>query len=277
MNIATVTSSRARSRTSRSGSMHRIGALARAEAVLLRRNPMALLMALTLPAAMVLMVRTSVPAGDWGVSAGAVVVTSLTGFTLVFGVYYNLVTALVARREGLVLKRLRSGEIGDAEILAGAAAPGVVVAWVQIAVGVAVAATALGLDRPTNPLLVMIALVLGTAVFVLLAAASTAVTKTVEMAQLTTTPVLLVSMLLSNLMVPRDAFPESLQRIAQILPLTPVVDLLRLGLAGTTPAGSTVDLAGTFGPALLPVAILLAWVHAGMWATRRWFRWEPRR
>jgi len=238
---------------------------------------MGLLTAVTLPAAMVLGVRASVPVGEWGVSAGAVVVTSLTGFTLVFGVYYNLVTALVARREGLVLKRLRCGEIGDAEILAGAATPGVVVAWAQIAVGALVAVLALGMDAPTNPVVVLLALGLGTAVFVLLAAASTAVTGTVEMAQLTTTPVLIVSMFLSNLMVPLDVFPEPLQRAAHVLPLTPVVDLLRLGLTGTTPSGSTVDLAGSFGPALLPAAILIAWVHAGMWATRRWFRWEPRR
>ena len=61
------------------------------------------------------------------------------------------------------------------------------------------------------------------------------------------------------------------------MPLTPVVDLLRLGLTGTTSDGASVDLVGSFGPAVLPVLILTAWVAAGIWATRRWFRWEPRR
>ena len=57
----------------------------------------------------------------------------------------------------------------------------------------------------------------------------------------------------------------------------PVVDLMRLGLSGTTTDGRTVELAGTFGPAVQPVLVLLAWVLIGGLATRRWFRWEPRR
>ena len=41
---------------------------------------------------------------------GAGIVVTLTAFALLFPLYYNLVTTLVARREDLVLKRLRSGE-----------------------------------------------------------------------------------------------------------------------------------------------------------------------
>jgi hypothetical protein len=66
---------------------------------LLRRNPIALLTALATPVAMVLATRASVPNASGGLGRGAAVVTSLTAFTLLFVVYYNLVTALVARRE----------------------------------------------------------------------------------------------------------------------------------------------------------------------------------
>jgi len=255
------------------GPARRIAALARGEALLLRRNPIALLTALATPVAMVLATRASVAAGG----GGAAVVTSLTAFTLLFVVYYNLVTALVARREELVLKRLRTGETSDAEILAGTAAPAVAIAWGQILIGALVAATAFGMGPPTNPVLVLAAIVLGTAVFVLLAVASTALTRNVEMAQLTTTPVLVAPLVLSGLLFPVDLFPEPLQRLGQVLPLTPVVDLLRLGLTGTTTQGASVDLAASFGPAVGPLLVLAAWVVAGVWATRRWFRWEPRR
>jgi ABC-2 type transport system permease protein len=261
----------------RNGSTRRIASLGRAEALLLRRNPIALLIALAVPVSLLLMLRSSQPlSSSEGLGAGATIVTTLTAVTLLV-VYYNLVTALVARREDLVLKRLRTGQTSDAEILAGTAAPAVAIAWAQIAVGGVAAFVLFGLTAPVNVVLVVVALVLGTAVFVLLAALTTAVTRSVEMAQLTTTPVLVVSLALSGLYIPLGAFPGPLEQLARVLPLTPVVDLLRLGLTGTAPDGHTVDLTGSFGAAASPLLVLTVWVTAGAWATRRWFRWEPRR
>jgi len=104
-------------------------------------------------------------------------VTSLTAFTLlsvVSVVYLNFVTALVARREVLVLKRPRTGESSDAEILAGTAAPAVAIAWVQILIGLLAAVTVFGLRMPTNPALVVAAIMLWSAAFGLLAGVSTA-------------------------------------------------------------------------------------------------------
>jgi len=62
-------------------------------------------------------------------------------FALLSAVYCNLVTALVARREQLVLKRLRTGESTDPEILTGTAAPAIAIAWAQIAVAAVAAAS----------------------------------------------------------------------------------------------------------------------------------------
>ena len=130
--IMTVSSS---ARNSSRQSVHRFAALAWAEGVLLRRNRIALLTGVALPAALVLWLRSSgLDAGGPRGMAAAMLVTWLAAFALLAAVYYNLVTAMVARREGLVFKRLRSGEIADAEILAGTAAPAVAIAWVQVAV-----------------------------------------------------------------------------------------------------------------------------------------------
>jgi ABC-2 type transport system permease protein len=276
MTTGTLTRTAGVTLTAGGGSARRIASLARGEALLLRRNPIALLTALATPVAMVLATRASVPDTAEGLGGAAAVVTSLAAFTLLF-VVYTLVTALVARREELVLKRLRTGETSDAEILAGAAAPAVAIAWGQILIGAVVAVTAFGMGLPTNPVLVLAAIILGTAVFVLLALASTALTRNVEMAQLTTTPVLVAPLALSGLLFPVDLLPEPLQRLGQVLPLTPVVDLLRLGLTGTTTQGASVDLSASFGPAVVPLLVLAAWVVAGVWATRRLIRWEPRR
>jgi ABC-2 type transport system permease protein len=254
------------------GSARRIGALARAEALLLRRNPMALLTALGTPIAGVALLNAFPQDGAVPLPGASVVVT-VTAFALLFPLYYNLVTTLVARREELVLKRLRSGECGDAEILIGAAAPAMTIAWGQTIVGVVTATAVLGMALPVNPALVIGAVLLGTAVFVLLAAASTTMTSTVEMAQLSTLPVVLVSMVLGGLFPPAT-LPGPLPWVAEFLPLTRVVDLMWLGLTGTTRDGP-----GDWGSMSGIVAALLvlgAWVAAGVLA-RRFMRWEPRK
>lgn len=256
-------------------SMRRIGSLGRAEALLLQRNPLALINAVVLPITMVLFFRTAAPRSDG--NTGASIVASLTAFTLLLVVYYNLVPALVARREELVLKRLRTGELTDGEILIGTALPAVTLAWAQLLVGTIAGAAVFGLGMPTNAILVVAAVVLGTPLFVLLAAASTAMTRNVEMAQVTTAPVLIVPLLFSGLLFSVHNFPGPVQLLAQAMPLTPVVDLLHLGLTGTTRSGASVGLADSFAPAVVPVLTLAAWVLAAGWAARRWLRWEPRR
>jgi ABC-2 type transport system permease protein len=132
-----------------SGSARRIAALCRGEALLLWRNPIALLNALVMPVAMVAFVSSSLSSdGAGGLGVGASIVTSPAAFTLLLVVYYNLVTALVARREERVLKRLRTGETSDAEILAGMAAPAVALAWGQILIGSIAAVTVFGWGCP---------------------------------------------------------------------------------------------------------------------------------
>jgi ABC-2 type transport system permease protein len=249
----------------------RVVATGRAEGTLLLRNALMLLVAVGIPIFTVFTVATSTARTP---QTGAEVITSVTVVGLDLFVYYQLVTALVARREELVLKRLRTGELSDLEILAGAAAPSIVIAWAQILLTAVVAAVWFTLDAPVNLLLVLIAIVLGTLVVVLLAAASTAFASTVDAAQLVTAPVMVVALTFSGLYLPLNG---PMEYVGRALPLTPVVDLLRLGLSGTTPHGGTVGFAASFAHAAPAVLVLLGWVLVGGWATRRWFRWEPRR
>ena len=105
----------------------------------------------------------------------------------------------------------------------------------------------------------------------------TAATRTVEMAQVTTLPVLVIPFVLSGLPIPVAMLPGPLRGLAQALPLTPVVELMRLALTGTAAGGYRLGLAATFSAAVIPVLVLTAWIAAAGWAARRWFRWEPRR
>ena len=257
-------------------SARRVTALGRAELRLLWRNRTALLNAVLTPAAAFAFVGASDVFAE-GARVGTVIVTAVTVVALGMAVYYNLVTAYVSRREEHVLKRLRTGELTDAEILVGTAAPSVAVAWLQVVVAVVVAAAIGRLAMPVNGLLVVLAVLVGSLVFPLLAAASSAMTRTVELAQVTTAPVLFVPLVLSGLFAPIRDLPAGLVPVAQVMPMTPVVDLMRLGLLGVDRDGDHLGTAATFVAAVPSLGVGAAWVAIGLWATRRWFRWEPRR
>lgn len=247
--------------------MNRVTAIGGAELLLLWRNRLALFNAVLLPPLFGLLVGPQLAESGLDAAAGAALAGGLIGVILAVVIYYNLVSAYVARREELTLKRLRTGTANAAEILAGTASPAVSIALIQSVLTVAVVAVTLGLPLPANPLLLAAGLFGGVATFVVLAAASSIVTRTVELAQITTTPMLLACFLGAGLMFPLDALPDPVQTGFALLPLAPVIDLITLGWTGT----------GTLTDALRPLLVLGAWLAAGTLITRRWFRWEPRR
>jgi ABC-2 type transport system permease protein len=254
-------------------SLRRIGALATAETRLLARNRTAVVNSVLMPLLLVGFV--AVVGGDG--MLGVDLLVAAAGFTLVFLTYYNLVTTYVARREDLVLQRMRTGELTDAEVLAGTAAPTLLVTAVQIGL-VAVGVAVLGRwTAPVDPLLPVLAVLLGAVVMVVLATASTVFTRTPESAQITTLPVVMGATALSGLFFPLSVLPEGLATVARLLPLTPVVELLQLGVAGRTWNGEVVAGAELWWAALAPLGVLLAWTAIAGFATARWFRWAPRR
>jgi len=231
-------------------------AVGQAELKLFWRNKTALFNSLILP----LLLVPALMAAD---ADGVPLVIGLTGFVLLMAIYYNLVTTFVARREELVLKRLRVGELTDPEILLGAALPSVVVALGQMALFAVIVGVMTGISLPSQPWFLLVGVVGGVIVFVLLAAASSAFTRTVEMAQVTSLPVLMACVLGSGLFFPVSVLPDGVGTVLRLLPLSPVLDLLRAGWDG--------------GPVLRPMIVLALWMGLGTYAVRRWFRWDPRR
>ena len=231
-------------------------AVGQAELTLFWRNKTALFNSLLLP----LLIAPALMAAN---AEGVPLIVGLIGFVLLMAVYYNLVTTFVARREELVLKRLRVGELRDPEILFGASLPSVVVALGQIVLFAVIVGVVTGADLPTRPWFLVLGVVGGVAVFALLAAVSSAFTRTVEMAQVTSLPVLIACLLGSGLFFPMSVFPDGVGAVVRLLPLTPVLDLVRAAWAD--------------GPVLQPMIVLAVWIGLGIYAVRRWFRWDPRR
>ncbi|MFD5747324.1 ABC transporter permease [Streptomyces sp. NPDC127033] len=253
----------------RSGAASRMAALGRAELALLLRSRASLVTALALPAVMAFSSRSLVNGldlGGTGLSIATVLLSGTLAMALFFSVYTNLVGVYVTRRESLVLKRLRTGEVRDEEILAGAALPAVVLALAQcvlLAVGLTVVLDA---PLPQAPHLLVLGLLLGVVLLVAGAALTAAFTRTAESAQLTFLPFLLVSMAGSGVFLPRGVLPGVVADIGAWLPFSPVMDLLQGGWTG--------DLGGPDqGRAVL---VALAWTGAAALGVRRWFRWSPR-
>ncbi|MEV1062731.1 ABC transporter permease [Streptomyces sp. NPDC050263] len=248
----------------------RMTALARAELTLLVRSKSTLITAVVVPLALpvsLFSVVEDMEVEDAGLTVGLVLLPAAIGFSLLFGVYSALTAIYTARREELVLKRLRTGELRDAEILGGAALPVLVTGLVQSLVLVAGSTVLLDIPAPEAPHLAVLGLLLGLAMCTALAAVTAALTRTVENAQVTSLPMVLVSMIGSGVAVPLELLPDRLASVFELLPLSPVIALIRGGWTGDLSAYETLG-------ALLTA---LAWTVPAVFAVQRWFRWEPRR
>ncbi|CAM5287911.1 MULTISPECIES: ABC transporter permease [Streptomyces] len=248
----------------------RMGALARTELILLGRSRATIVAAVIVPLFLPFSVRSAVDEADLkeaGLSVGTLLLPAAVGFSLLFAVYAALTTAYVTRREELVLKRLRTGELRDREILIGAALPATGIGFTQSVLLAAGCMALLDLGAPSAPHLVLLGLLLGLVMCGALAAVTAAFTRTAESAQVTGLPLMFLSMLGSGITVPLEMLPDRLASFCELLPLTPVITLVRGGWTG--------DLSGY--DALGAVATALAWTVIAVFAVRRWFRWEPRR
>uniref|UniRef100_A0AAU2JPH5 Transport permease protein n=1 Tax=Streptomyces sp. NBC_00049 TaxID=2903617 RepID=A0AAU2JPH5_9ACTN len=245
----------------------RITALGRTELTLLVRNRAALSVALLMPLLMVFVLRSSLTGLDGEAAIGEATLTGGIGMVLILVVYLNLVSAYVARREELVLKRLRTGEASDLEILAGTALPAAVLALGQTAVLVVAGATALDVRMPRNPLLIVLGVLAGVVLLAGMSAVTSAVTRNVESAGITTMPLFLLTVLGSGLFVPLDSMPDAVASACELLPLSGVMTLVRAGWSGGAETGELLGAAVT----------ALAWIMITVFAVRKWFRWEPRR
>lgn len=193
-------------------------------------------------------------AGD-GATAALVVVTlmALTGYTAG-------TTALAARRQQFVLKRLRLSGAGDGAIIAGVLAPAIVLTLLQAALLFAIVAAG-GAPAPARPLVPALALFAGTALAGVLAAGTAAFTASPEYAQFTTVPLSLAIVGGGYWVAVRPAGEVGPALLA--LPGVPVAQLTRSGW-------ETVPVV----PALVALGVMLALAAP---LALRLFSWQPRR
>lgn len=244
--------------------------LARFNFTLMVRNRTTMLYAFAiplLPLALLLMADPDEPL----TAVGALSYAFVMGF--LFPGYYNLLSMFVSRRDELVLKRLRTGETSDADLIVSMALPGatVVVAVAVLTVPIAMVA---GFQFPANPLLVLVTVVLGIATFAAFALWTASWTRTAEAAQLTSGPIMLLALMGSF----ATAMPESVGRWLALTPGAAVTDLVTLGWFGLDPDATEQSVTFIEGLVLaLPAAgVLVAWLLIAVVLAQRSMRWEPR-
>jgi ABC-2 type transport system permease protein len=251
--------------------VRRVVGLARTNTTLMMRNRLTMVYAVLVP----LLPLGLLFLGERGdVDAASGTVASALLIALMFPVYYNLLSMFVTRRDELVLKRLRTGEVRDSEVVLSMALPGIVITLLVLLLTVVVA-LATGLPFPVNPVLLVLGVLLAAVAFVSLALWTASWTRTAEAAQMTSMPVLV----LVTLGLLRQAFPESAQAWVALLPGTAVNDLLRItwfGRAPETGSGERFDFWATWAQAGPPLAVLVAWTVLAVWLARRSMQWEPR-
>ncbi|MFG1695932.1 ABC transporter permease [Nonomuraea sp. NPDC049309] len=182
----------------------------------------------------------------------------LIALVLSITAFMSVTVTLTARRDQLVLKRLRASELTDRQILAGQIAGAATQSVVIILLcTVAVWLTA-GIPLPAHPVAFIVAALAGSAAMALLGAALTAIVPRAELASVYAIPVFMISSVATGAMGPIP-LPGRLQAALDLLPTSAAVHAIRTG------------------ELIMPLLDIAAWTVLGLVALRLWFRWEPRR
>lgn len=187
---------------------------------------------------------------------------------MLLSVFMASMTVYTARRQSLVLKRMRTSELTDAGVITAVTMPVVTMGVVQVLVYV-VFCLVVGAPMPVHPWLLLLGLVSGVLMTVAAGMAVAAVSRSVEATTITAFPVIVAT--LAGLFM-QDAPDVSVVVSGVMLPLIGPADLVAKGWSGHD-AGATL----TSVPALMPgLASTLLWAVVFAAVIARFFRWEPR-
>ncbi|WP_257203207.1 ABC transporter permease [Corynebacterium cystitidis] len=244
-----------------SSSSTRLKTLAHAEWLQLKRNP-TLMSVIPVPIAIVAFLVYVVDTSTAGV---AVASDAFILMALVFFVFYSSLSMSTTRRDEKVLKRLRTGEAYDWEILTAIVIPIALLTIVQPLVAVPLAGYLNVDDVPwvNNATLMAITITLGIVLSHGLALLTSYFTRNTEAAMITSTPVMLLAVI-SQIGL-RSAYPQWLENVVQWTPYALINDLFRHGWIGGT------DMI------LERLAVLLLLTLVLTWAGYRFIRWETYR
>jgi ABC-2 type transport system permease protein len=135
-----------------------------------------------------------------------------------------------------------------------------------------VATPLLGFSAPANPVVMLLAMLVACAAFVALALWTAAWTRNAEAAQLTSAPVILLTMV--GLF--RVVLPKSAHEWLVVLPGAAVEEVVQAAWFGVDDDGVRLSLVETVTASGPGLAVLVAWTVLGISLVVRSMPWEPR-
>jgi ABC-2 type transport system permease protein len=199
-----------------------------------------------------------------GVSAPTYLLIGLLGYGVAANAVAGLAITLVVRREAGLLKRVRGTPLGPGRYLAAVIASTVAVIALQVVAQLLLGVYLLDADWPERPLALAFAVLLGSAAFAALGLAVTTVVRTAEGSSAVVNAIYLPMAFISGVFFSTEDMPAFLQAIAEVLPLTYFLDLIRASFVPGEPYTAS---------ALVAVCL---WGLFGLAVALRRFRWEPR-
>lgn len=200
-----------------------------------------------------------------GVPAAPYLVAGMLGFGVVATAYAGLAINTVIRRESGVLKRVRGTPLPSSGYLGAVIVSILVVIAIEAIAQVLIGRYVLDAGFPGSPGALAVALALGGVAFSALGLATTAIVRSSEGSSAIVNAIYLPMIFISGVFFSVDALPGFLEAIADVLPLTYLLDLIRSVFVDGD------DLASSWR-AILVVAL---WGIAGALIAVRSFRWEP--
>lgn len=201
-----------------------------------------------------------------GQPAGRTLLAGLFSYGLATTAFAGLAITLVVRRENGVLKRVRATPLPAPVYLASLLVSTLVVFALEAVVMVALARAAFGVGVPDAIGSLVLVLVFGIVCFAAMGAGITAAIRSAEGSSGILNVILLPMAFLSGSFGSTEGYPEFLQVIAEVLPLTYFVEI----------AKGTIIHGDAFWADPGALGVVAAWGAIGALAALRWFRWEPR-
>jgi ABC-2 type transport system permease protein len=201
-----------------------------------------------------------------GVRGADYLLAGMLGYGCVSTTFAGLAILLVIRREQGILKRLRATPLPPATYLAAVLTSIVLVFALETVLMIAIGRLAFDTPLPARALSLVAALLLGAVSFAALGVALSSVVRSAEGASAVVNAIYLPVSFISGAFFSPASFPAFLEAIADVLPLTYFIELVR-----------DVMLHGSqLWDEPTAVAVIAAWGAFGLVVAVRSFRWEPR-
>jgi ABC-2 type transport system permease protein len=200
------------------------------------------------------------------VKGSAYLLAGILGYGIASTAFAGLAIVLVLRRESGILKRLRATPLPATTYLAGVIVSTVIVYAIEAAALIVLGRVLFGVHFPDQWLSLVLALLLGTLSFAALGIALTGAIRSGDGASAVVNAVYLPASFLSGSFWTPHADPRFLEVIAEILPLTYFIRMMR----------DIVLLHHTIWSSWESAAVVAGWGLAGLVLALRSFRWEPR-